>query len=115
MLATRLDARRIEYDMSKLRNRESRRSGEGYWGPRMDALLGRNFTAVAFMTETPEQARVVGAALAGARQGRSAGDGQLADRHARRSGSARRSRQTRRARADPRLLTPAGAGGAVRR
>jgi len=66
MLATRLDARRIEYDMSKLRNRESRRSGEGYWGPRMDALLGRNFTAVAFMTETPEQARVVGAALAGA-------------------------------------------------
>ena len=64
VLATRLDARRIEYDMSKLRNRESRRSGEGYWGAQMDALLGRNFTAVAFMTETPEQARTVGAALA---------------------------------------------------
>jgi predicted exporter len=63
ILATRLDARRIEYDMSKLRNRESRRSGEGYWGPQMDGLLGRNFTAVAFMTDTPEQARVVGAAL----------------------------------------------------
>jgi predicted exporter len=64
ILATRLDASRIEYDMSKLRNRESRRSGEGYWGAQMDALLGRNFTAVAFMTETPEQARAVGAALA---------------------------------------------------
>jgi uncharacterized protein len=62
--ATRLDGGRIEYDMSKLRNRESRRTGEGYWGPQMDALLGRNFTAVAFMTETPAQAREVGAALA---------------------------------------------------
>src|SRR6185503_16046777 len=63
VLATRLDSRRIEYDMSKLRNRESRRSGEGYWGPQMDALLGRNFTAVAFMSETPAQTREVGAAL----------------------------------------------------
>jgi uncharacterized protein len=62
--ATRLDGSRIEYDMSKLRNRESRRTGEGYWGPQMDALLGRNFTAVAFMTDSAAQARVVGAALA---------------------------------------------------
>lgn len=66
VLATRLDGTRIEYDMSKLRNRESRRTGEGYWGAQMDALLGRNFTAVAFMTETPAQAATVGAALAGA-------------------------------------------------
>ena len=50
--------------MSKLRNRESRRTGEGYWGAQMDALLGRNFTAVAFMTDSAAQARVVGAALA---------------------------------------------------
>jgi predicted RND superfamily exporter protein len=64
LLATRLDSRQIEYDMSKLRNRESRRSGEGYWGAQMDALLGRNFTAVAFMADTPAQARAVGAALA---------------------------------------------------
>jgi predicted exporter len=64
LLATRLDSRWIEYDMSRLRNRESRRSGEGYWGAQMDALLGRNFTAVAFMADTPAQARVVGAALA---------------------------------------------------
>ncbi|HXU03920.1 MAG TPA: MMPL family transporter [Polyangia bacterium] len=64
LLATRLDSRRIEYDMSKLRNRESRRTGEGYWGVQMDALLGRNFTAVAFMTEAPNQARTVAAALA---------------------------------------------------
>ncbi len=62
--ATRLDGSRIEYDMSKLRNRESRRTGEGYWGAQMDALLGRNFTAVAFMTDSAAQARVVGAALA---------------------------------------------------
>ena len=41
--------------MSKLRNRESRRTGEGYWGPQMDALLGRNFTAVAFMTDSPRR------------------------------------------------------------
>ena len=53
--ATRLDGSRIEYDMSKLRNRESRRTGEGYWGPQMDALLGRNFTAVAFMTDSAAQ------------------------------------------------------------
>jgi uncharacterized protein len=66
VLATRLDGTRIEYDMSKLRNRESLRTGEGYWGAHMDALLGRNFTAVAFMTETPAQAAEVGAALAGA-------------------------------------------------
>jgi hypothetical protein len=61
-----LDGTRIEYDMRKLRNRESLVRGEGYWSREMDAVLGRNFTAVVFMTESEYAAQRVAAALADA-------------------------------------------------
>jgi hypothetical protein len=68
-LATRLDGGRIEYDMSKLRLRDSFVSGEAYFSRYMNDVLGRNFTAVAFMTDTEEDAARVAAVLA-ARAGR---------------------------------------------
>lgn len=60
----RFDATHIEYDMSKLRNRDSRINGEAYWSRQMDAVTGRNFTAVALMSDTESDARRIAAALA---------------------------------------------------
>ncbi len=113
LLATRLDGRRIEYDMSKLRNRDSLRTGEGYWGGQMDTLLGRNFTAVAFMTETPAQARAVGQALARAvrKEPLAAVSSRLVTPDD--LDSARRGRQARRARPHRAPLHPRRSGGAV--
>jgi uncharacterized protein len=54
--ATRIDASRIEYDMSKLRRRDTERRGEAYWSRQMDDLLGKNFTAIALMTDKPSDA-----------------------------------------------------------
>jgi predicted RND superfamily exporter protein len=59
-----LDRTRIEYDMRKLRNRDSLVRGEGYWSREMDGVLGRNFTAVVFMTESEGAAQRVAVALA---------------------------------------------------
>ena len=63
LLATRLDGRRIEYDMTRLRNRGSLVNGEGYWSGQMNAVLGRNFTAVVLMAETDADAARVARAL----------------------------------------------------
>jgi predicted RND superfamily exporter protein len=54
--ATRIDAGRIEYDMSKLRRRDTETRGEAYWSRQMDDLLGKNFTAIALMTDEPSDA-----------------------------------------------------------
>jgi predicted RND superfamily exporter protein len=49
LAAARLGRSFIEYDMSKLRRRDSATRGEARWVREMDALLGRNFTGVAVM------------------------------------------------------------------
>jgi uncharacterized protein len=52
-LATRRDDW-IEYDLSKLRRKDSWVSGERYWGKRMDAATGRYLTPSVVMAENPE-------------------------------------------------------------
>lgn len=49
----------IEYDLSKLRRRDSWENGERYWGQRMDQTLGRYLTPTVVLADTPEQARRV--------------------------------------------------------
>jgi predicted RND superfamily exporter protein len=64
----RLDASRIEYDMSKLRRTGTEVDGEAYWSRQLDALLGRNFTSVAFMVDRADQLPKLEQALRSAAQ-----------------------------------------------
>jgi predicted RND superfamily exporter protein len=47
----------IESDFSRLRRRDTMTDGEGYWGRRMDTLLGRYLTPLVVMTDRPEETR----------------------------------------------------------
>ena len=49
----------IERDLSQLRRADTWRTGEGYWGQRMDALLGHNLTPMAFLADSPAEAHAV--------------------------------------------------------
>jgi predicted RND superfamily exporter protein len=49
----------LEYDFSRLRRVDTWTSGEGYWGKRMDTLLGRQVTPTVILADTVEQARAV--------------------------------------------------------
>lgn len=49
----------IEYDLSKLRRRDSWEQGERFWGPRMDSALGRYLTPTVILARTPEHAREI--------------------------------------------------------
>jgi predicted RND superfamily exporter protein len=53
----------IESDFSRLRRRDTWVSGEGYWGDRMNEVLGRYLTPMVFLTDSPEQASAVAARL----------------------------------------------------
>ena len=55
----------LEYDFSRLRRRDTWTSGEGYWGKKMDALLGRYLTPTAILTDSEAEARAVEARLRG--------------------------------------------------
>ncbi len=50
---------RLEYDFSRLRRRDTWASGEGYWGKRMDTLLGRYLTPTVILTDSQAEARAV--------------------------------------------------------
>ncbi|MCU0690233.1 MAG: MMPL family transporter [Polyangiaceae bacterium] len=54
---------RIETDFSKMRRRDTWQVGEGYWGRRMDAVLGRYLTPVVILTDSARQTREVAAAV----------------------------------------------------
>jgi uncharacterized protein len=54
---------RLEYDFSRLRRRDTWVAGEGYWGRRMDNLLGRYLTPTVILTDTGAEARAVTARL----------------------------------------------------
>jgi predicted RND superfamily exporter protein len=47
----------IEYDFSRLRRADSHISGEGYWGRRMDDLLGRYLTPLVMLTDSADERR----------------------------------------------------------
>jgi uncharacterized protein len=53
----------LEYDMSRLRRADTWTSGEGYWGRKMDKLLGQYLTPMVILADDPEQARRIGAGL----------------------------------------------------
>ena len=58
-LAARFDSSRLEYDFNKLRRVDTWTNGEGYWGRKMDAILGHYLTPTVILCDTPEQARAV--------------------------------------------------------
>jgi len=53
----------IESNFSRLRRRDTWKSGEGYWGARMDSVVGRYLTPMALIGDRPDQARAVEARL----------------------------------------------------
>ena len=53
----------IESNFSRLRRRDTWKSGEGYWGTRMDSVIGKYLTPLAVIGDGPEQARAVEARL----------------------------------------------------
>jgi preprotein translocase subunit SecF len=53
----------LEFDFSRLRRRDTWKSGEGYWGKRMDTLLGRYLTPTVILTDSEAEARAVTARL----------------------------------------------------
>ncbi|MBN2576944.1 MAG: MMPL family transporter [Deltaproteobacteria bacterium] len=53
----------IEYDLSRMRRADTWRSGEGYWGRKMDAMLGQYLTPVVLLTDGPVETRAVAQAL----------------------------------------------------
>jgi uncharacterized protein len=59
----RFDSSRLEYDFNKLRRADTWVNGEGYWGRKMDAILGHYLTPTLILCDTPEQAQKVDAAI----------------------------------------------------
>ena len=53
----------LEYDFSRLRRRDTWRDGEGYWGAKMDTLLGRYLTPTVLMTDSTDEARAIAGKL----------------------------------------------------
>ncbi|HEX2877467.1 MAG TPA: MMPL family transporter [Polyangiaceae bacterium] len=72
-LATRRDDW-IEYDLSKLRRKDSWVSGERYWGKRMDAATGRYLTPSVVMAENAEDVPKLEARLRELKEKGGAGD-----------------------------------------
>jgi len=46
----------LEYDLSRLRRRDTWKIGEGHWGAKMDQLLGRYLTPTVLLTDDAEDA-----------------------------------------------------------
>jgi predicted RND superfamily exporter protein len=59
----RFGADSLEYDFSHLRRRDTWVSGEGFWGKKMDTLMGRYLTPTAILTDSVAEARAVAAKL----------------------------------------------------
>lgn len=53
----------LEYDFSKLRRADTWTDGEGYWGRRMDDLLGTYLTPTVILTDDEADARAIARAL----------------------------------------------------
>ena len=56
-------ANNLEYDFSHLRRRDTWTQGEGFWGHKMDTLLGRYLTPTVILTDSVSEARIVAARL----------------------------------------------------
>ncbi|HSO31243.1 MAG TPA: MMPL family transporter [Labilithrix sp.] len=53
----------VESDFSKLRRKDTWTKGEGYWGARMDRVLGSYLTPTVVLADSPEQAQAIAARL----------------------------------------------------
>jgi predicted RND superfamily exporter protein len=53
----------LEYNFSNMRRADTWKNGEGFWGRKMDTLLGQYLTPVVLLTDTPEEARSIARAL----------------------------------------------------
>jgi predicted RND superfamily exporter protein len=53
----------LESDFSKLRRADTWTKGEGYWGDRMNAVLGEYLTPLVLLADRPEEARALAAAV----------------------------------------------------
>jgi hypothetical protein len=53
----------LEYDFSKLRRVDTWQNGDGYWGRKVDTLLGRYVTPTVVLTDSPEQAKTAERAI----------------------------------------------------
>jgi predicted RND superfamily exporter protein len=51
------NSNQLEYDFAKLRRYDTWKNGEGYWGRKMDNLLGHYLTPTIIMFDTPDEAR----------------------------------------------------------
>jgi predicted RND superfamily exporter protein len=58
-----LGNRQLESDFSRLRSARTWETGEGYWGRKMDAVLGTYLTPTVVLTDDASAARAVAAAL----------------------------------------------------
>jgi predicted RND superfamily exporter protein len=58
-LVSKFDSSRLEHDFNKLRRSDTWVHGEGYWGRKMDAIVGHYLTPTVILCDTPEQARTV--------------------------------------------------------
>jgi predicted RND superfamily exporter protein len=63
-----ISSNQLEYDLSRMRRADTWKSGEGYWGHKMDTLLGQYLTPVVMLTDSPAEARAVAAELRQAMQ-----------------------------------------------
>jgi hypothetical protein len=61
----RVRATDVESDFSRLRRRDTWTSGEGYWGDRMNAVLGEYLTPLVFLADRAEDARALARVLRG--------------------------------------------------
>jgi predicted RND superfamily exporter protein len=57
------DMNEIDSDFSKLRRRDTWTKGEGYWGARMDSMLGQYLTPTIVLADRPDQANAIAARL----------------------------------------------------
>jgi predicted RND superfamily exporter protein len=53
------DSGQLEYDLARMRRADTWHSGEGYWGHKMDALLGQYLTPLVMLTNGPEETRAI--------------------------------------------------------
>jgi predicted RND superfamily exporter protein len=59
VLVARFDSSCLEHDFNKLRRVDTWANGEGYWGRKMDAILGHYLTPTVILCDSRQQARVV--------------------------------------------------------
>jgi hypothetical protein len=57
------DGTQLEYDLARMRRVDTWKNGEGFWGHKMDSLLGQYLTPLVMLTDSPEETRAVARAI----------------------------------------------------